>query len=93
MPDMAEAVPSAADTPASSQGTLAPQQVIAETVSEASASMQQQSAEPRAALQSNARSSQPSLIPNGQRGQGAALNGRLQSHRVDSTSPTPEKQG
>lgn len=93
MPDMAEGVPSATEASALSQGTLAPQQVIAKTVGEASASMQEQSAEPREGLQNNARSSQPSLIPNGQRGQGAAVNGRLQSHRVDITSPTPEKQG
>ena len=93
MPDMAGSVPSAADASASAQGTLTPQQVIAGTVDEASASMQEQSAEPREALQSNARSGQPSLIPNGQRVQGSGANGRLQSHRVDITAPTPEKQG
>lgn len=89
MPDMAVGVTSAAETPASAQGALAPQQVIAKTVNEASASMQQQSAEPREALQNSAGNSQPSLIPNGQRDQRSALNGRLQSHRVDSTDPTP----
>lgn len=93
MPDMAARVSPEADTSASSQGTLAPQQVIAKTVSEASANMQERSAEPSGGVQNRARSSQPSLIPKGQRGPHSAVNGSLQSHRVDSAAATPEKQG
>ena len=93
MPDMARRVPSEAAPSASSHGTLTPQQVIGKTVSEATVSMQEQSAEANeGGVQGRARSSQPSLIPNGQRGHSSAANGRLQSHRVDSSTPTPKKQ-
>ena len=90
MPDMDGAVPSEADPLTSSQGTLAPQQVIARTVREAGASMQAQSAEARGGLQSGASSSQPSLLPNGQRGHASGMNGRLQAPGVHSTTGTPE---
>ena len=93
MPEMGEGVAPEADPLASSQGTLAPQQVIAKTVTEATASMQEQSAAAGdGRLQTGARSSQPSLIPNSQRGHTSAMNGGLRSHRVDSTTATPEKQ-
>ena len=93
MPDMAARIFPEADTSASPQGALAPQQVIAKTVSEASASMQERAADPTGGAQSGARSSQPSLIPNGQRAPHSAVNGSVQSHRVDSATATPEKQG
>ena len=84
MPDMAGEVPSEADPSASSCGKLTPQQVIAATVNEASASMRAQVAEQKDDVQHDrARSSQPSLLLNGQRGSGSAVSGGLDSRRVD----------
>lgn len=88
MPDMDGAVPSEAAPSTSSQGTLAPQQVIAQTVRETSASMQAQSAEPGGGLQTGARSSQPSLLPNGQRRHAPGVNGRLEPPTADGTTAT-----
>jgi len=84
MPDMAGEVPSEAEPSASSHGTLTPQQVIAATVREASASMQEQVAKQNDDVQHDrARSNQPSLLPNGLRGNGSAVNGGLESRRID----------
>ena len=91
MPDMrvpADAPPSAS----SSGGVLTPRQVIAATVVEASASMREQSLQQNGSqMGSRARSSQPSLIPNGKHGGAQALSESLQSHRVGSPLATPQK--
>ena len=93
MPDMrvpADAPPSAS----SSGGVLMPRQVIAATIAEASASMQEQSSQQNGAqIGSRARSSQPSLIPNGKHGGAQVLRESLQSHRVGSPLIAPQKAG